>query len=78
MKHKTPQEIADERRAKSYWTKQDVAAELCLTTRTINERMKKREIPFFKFGKRTVRFSPQEVRDALSRRRVASKYDPVT
>ncbi len=78
MNNKSPQEIADERRLKTYWNKADLAAEFGVTTRTVNDWMKKKLVPSFTMGKRTVRFIPQEVRDAVSRRRVASRFDVVS
>jgi excisionase family DNA binding protein len=53
--------------SKKYLTKKELADELSLTKRGIEELMRCRKIPFIALGHRTVRFVLAEVEKALGR-----------
>ena len=52
--------------SKKYLTKTELAHELGLTKRGVEELMRRRKIPFFAIGHRTVRFVLAEVEKALT------------
>ena len=52
--------------SKKYLTKTELAHELGLTKRGVEELMRRRKIPFFALGHRTVRFVLAEVEKALT------------
>jgi excisionase family DNA binding protein len=55
------------RMSKKYLTKQELAAELGLKRRGIEELMRRRKIPFLSLGHRTVRFELPKVEKALGK-----------
>lgn len=57
-----------------YLTKEEIAARLRLTPRTVNEWMAKDILPYYKLG-RTVRFRWEEVREAHVKFRKGGKFD---
>jgi excisionase family DNA binding protein len=61
--------VRDEQKLQALLTKRDIARELQLGPRTIDEWMRKGRIPFFKIGK-TVRFRLADVLERLNAFRV--------
>jgi excisionase family DNA binding protein len=53
--------------SKKYLTKKELAHELGLTKRGVEELMRSRKIPFLALGHRTVRFVPADVEKSLAR-----------
>lgn len=52
-------------------TKEDVAGLFQVTTRAVDNWMKEGVLPYFKIGRRTVRFNMADVKQAIASRRVS-------
>jgi excisionase family DNA binding protein len=61
---------ADEHTSDGLLTKKQIAARLAVSTRTVDEYMRKGRLPFLKLGSKTVRFRWRDVVEKLNAFRV--------